>query len=535
MCASNYVNGSTIYIWNAKTGKLLHMLDLNYQGVILFNGQTVAVVMFDCVKVWDTVSESQIQTIPNSKNHPAALSSTEQKLACGSSNGSVRVWDIKSGRHVQTLLGHAGDVVSVEFSPNGQKLVSKFRGPDTVLIWDSVVIWDLGSGSSFVLHIRHGRKHPLYNSPLTFSPNGQSLAFGVGLTVEIWDVESQTPSQTSQLNLDVEKLPDSLKFAKGIAFLLDEQFLASWHRDGSVVVWDVPSASLSRIFKIDTSKPENFVAFSPSGPRLASVLATPDGSNIKIWDATLDSPLSQELQGHDSTIQQLVFSPCGQTLASLTRQDYPVSYSIIFLWNVATGSLLETIKYSGHIFSMVFLASEAELPPFNGDLIWDAKCGVRLKLVKNVLGWLTRDNHYDTNQPYGLDLSNRWVTVNHKKVIWLPKARQASILASYGTKVAIGSVSGVVTILDMDPKLIETSGTSVYDLGHERPRCLDDIYASDSASTGDDLDTEDEDTEMENSEIEDLEVEDSEMEHSEIGDSDMEKDDENDSDDDDDD
>ena len=507
----------TVYTFDARTGELLHTLqskDFNLTSVkfLLFDGQEIAAVSSETVEVWDVISGSPLLTIHESDEIvSAALSPTGQRLAFGFRNGSVRVWDINSGRHVQTFSGHASDFMSVEFSPNGQKLASICQDRGTILIWD------LGFGRIYTLQIYPQDKHFRLTSPLTFSPNGQLIACGFGFQVEIWDAESRMLLQT----LDIGH--HFAKGYKGIAFLLYEQHIASWNADGTVGMWNIPSGSLLRTFKRDEKEGGDFTSFSPNGQRLASVSHNNfSGHKIKIWDATFESPLSQELQGHDDFIKTLVFSPYGQKLASLSchRRSHN---STIRLWNVATGSLLETTKHPKYVTSVLFLADGAELPPVDGEYIWNAKCGVRLRIVTNAPGWMHDRIHYDANQPYGLDVSSRWVTINHKRVIWLPKARQASILASYGTKVAIGSVSGVVTILKMDPELIETSETSLDDLGDERARSLDEIYASDSVSTGDDL---------EYCELNDTENEDKEMEDSEMEDSDMETVDEDDRDDD---
>ena len=496
---------STVYTFDARTGKLLHTLqskDFNLTSVkfLLFDGQEIAAVRSETVEVWDVISGSPLLTIHESDEIvAAALSPTGQRLAFGFRNGSVRVWDINSGRHVQTFSGHASDVMSVEFSPNGQKLASICQHRDTILIWD------LGFSSRSTLKIYQQFR---LTSALTFSPNGQRIACGCGFfQVEIWDAESRTLLQT----LDIGH--HFAKGYKGIAFLLNEQHLASWDADGTVGVWNIPSGSLLRTFKRDEKERGDFTSFSPNGQRLASVSHNNfSGLKIKIWDAIFESPLSQELQGHDDFIKTLVFSPYGQKLASLSSHRSPHK-STIRLWNVATGSLLETITHPIYVTSVLFLADGAELPPVAGEYIWNAKCGVRLRIVTNALSWIDIGIHYYANQLYGLDVSSRWVLVNQKRVIWLPIARKAFTIASFGTKVAIGSVSGVVTILDMDPELIETSMASFPNLEQERAGFLDEIYASDDVSTGDDLDTEDEDTEMEISELEDSEMEDSDMEN----------------------
>ena len=510
MCVSKDL---TVRVWDATTGTLLHTLQdnrlskheisLNRSLYFLFNGQNIAFVWPNTIEVWDVILKYRIQKMERNDRDLVALSPVEQKLASGSSSGTVRVWDIASGTLLQTYEDCRRIILSLEFSPDGQKLASVLRNRNTILIWD------LGSGSSSTLQIHPRHENSRLTLPLIFSRNGQRLACGFDFNVGIWDAESRTLLQTLKCH----------HFPQRIAFLLNEQHFAFWGANGIVEVWSIPSGSLLRTIKRDKKQSEYFMAFSPNGERLASVSHHDWRQHIiKIWGATFESPLSQEPQGHDNFIRQLVFSPCGQKLASLSYdEDHGWKYFTICLWNVATGSLLETIQYPKYVHSVVFLVGGAAPAFFDGEYIWNAKCGVRLRIVTTAPDWINDRIPDHANQPHGVDLSSRWVTVNQKRVVWLPETRAASTIGSYGTKVAIGSIYGVVTILDLDPKLIETSTVSLPNLGHIRAGSLNEIDTSDSGSTGNDLeyseisDLENEDTEMGVSGMEDSEVEDSDM------------------------
>ena len=61
------------------------------------------------------------------------------KVASGSDDKTVKLWDVTSGECLQTLEGHSSRVRSVSFSPDGTKVAS---GSDD----KTVKLWDVTSG-----------------------------------------------------------------------------------------------------------------------------------------------------------------------------------------------------------------------------------------------------------------------------------------------------------------------------------------------------------------------------------------------------
>lgn len=86
------------------------------------------------------------------------------------------------------------------------------------------------------------------------------------------------------------------------------------------------------------------VAFSPDGKMLA---AAGVGTKIELWD-TQTGKLLETLDGHGEDIQALAFSPDGKLLASAS-DDYTVK-----LWNMPGGSLARTLE--GHELQVIDLA-----------------------------------------------------------------------------------------------------------------------------------------------------------------------------------
>ena len=121
------------------------------------------------------------------------------------------------------------------------------------------------------------------------------------------------------------------------------------------------------------------VVFSPDGQTLAS------GSwddTIKLWDVRTWKEL-HTLLGNSNGVESVAFSPDGQTLANGGGDG------IIKLWNVRTGEELRTLRNSGSVLSVAFSPDGKTLASGSYDQtirLWDVKSGQKLCTLRR---------HYD--------------------------------------------------------------------------------------------------------------------------------------------
>ena len=131
------------------------------------------------VKVWEVGSWWEVATLRGHENwvYSVSFSPDGKFLASGSDDATVKVWEVGSWREVATLRGHWGSVWSVTFSPDGKFLAS---GSDK-----TVKVWEVGSWRE-VATLR-GHKECVYS--VSFSPDGKFLASGsLDKTVKVWEV-----------------------------------------------------------------------------------------------------------------------------------------------------------------------------------------------------------------------------------------------------------------------------------------------------------------------------------------------------------
>ena len=172
------------------------------------------------------------------------------RVASGSDDCSVRLWDIMSGAPNMTPEGHSALVSCVAFSPDGLRVASGLND-------HSVQLWDAMSGAPILTLEGHSR----WISSVAFSPDGLRVASGSDdWSVRLWDTMSGAP---------ILALEGHSSGVSSVAFSPDGLRVASGLYDCSVWLWDAMSGMPIATLR-GHSNFVSFIAFSTNALILLS-------------------------------------------------------------------------------------------------------------------------------------------------------------------------------------------------------------------------------------------------------------------------
>ena len=135
------------------------------------------------IRIWDAKTGEQIGSPLRGHSHrvnSVCWNNDGTKLASGSSDETVKIWNPATGECLWTLSGHSNCVRSVSWSPDGAKLAS---GSDD----KTVRIWEVATGKE----LSQLKAHSDWVRAVAWSPCGQWLASGGdGKMVFVFDTKT---------------------------------------------------------------------------------------------------------------------------------------------------------------------------------------------------------------------------------------------------------------------------------------------------------------------------------------------------------
>lgn len=200
------------------------------------DGKMIASGSWDkTAKLIDLQSGNIIRTLSGHEGwvNSVAFAPDGKTVATGSQDGAVRLWNVQTGKIVREQSEFITGVRAVAFSPDGKLLAAggwipgKTEGAVTTLVGGGVRLWDVATGTVLADLVGHAGEV----TSVSFSPDGRILASGSeDTTVILWDVGRK--EMLDQLTGHTGKIVS-------VAFSPDGMLLASGATDGKVIVWFV--------------------------------------------------------------------------------------------------------------------------------------------------------------------------------------------------------------------------------------------------------------------------------------------------------
>ncbi len=266
--------------------------------------------------------------------YATAWSPDGKRIASGSGDTTVQVWDALDGLHVLLYKGHSREVYTVAWSPDG-KLIASGSGDATVQVWDAT------TGNSIYTY----RGHTSRVNSVAWSPGGNRIASGSDDgTIQMWDVVTGS---------SVITYGDHSKKVGSVAWFSDGKNIVAGS-EGAVQIWDTITGN--SLFTYAGNSP---VAWSPDGKYIVSGNST---GGLGVWDATERKSIytySDITSAQYGNVRAVAWSPDGKRIATAIN-SYDQSRNDVQVWDSVTGTTLFIFRDRGGAVNTVAWSSDGK-------------------------------------------------------------------------------------------------------------------------------------------------------------------------------
>jgi WD40 repeat protein len=291
----------------------------------------------------------------------------------------VQVWDFRTRRPQGGPLQHGHRIYSVEFSPDGEFLISATAD-------DVAYVWRVSTGQ-LLFKLQHSNM--VYAG--SFSPDGQTILTGsVDHTARLWDASTGAPLTESMLHegrvLHAAFRPDGL------------QILTAGWEDGTVKLWEMPSRAAPQR-TLPHSAPVVFAEFGPDAHDVITttaaniVTANTDNSwsnfrpSVNLWDARANKLIfTPELSAGEAPLAAQ-FTIQGPRAFTVLRHRPPGAGARAFstgtIWDLAARKAVGVVTNQPMINCARFSHDASVVAAGSADgsiTIWDARKCVTLRV-----------------------------------------------------------------------------------------------------------------------------------------------------------
>jgi WD40 repeat protein len=194
----------TVRVWDAATGRQIHILS-GVSDIIIglefsLDGRHLALAGADLrlprpseARIWETATGRQVGTLGQSFDEGTMAFHPDGRRLARSIGADILILDMASGLEVLRLRGHTALVSGMAFNSTGGRLAS--AGHD-----GTVKLWDMATGRE-ILSLIHGKGDPV--TGVSISPDGlQIVSTSESGTIKVWDATPLSESPSAANNSD---------------------------------------------------------------------------------------------------------------------------------------------------------------------------------------------------------------------------------------------------------------------------------------------------------------------------------------------
>ncbi|KAG1882626.1 quinon protein alcohol dehydrogenase-like superfamily [Suillus subluteus] len=280
------------------------------------------------LRIWDLKSGKQIGEDwrdGDSKVWTISLSPDGTKVVSGSEDGVVRLWDMDTCKVTAKWTGHTETVRSVCWIRDGRRVVSGSMD-------GTARVWDVEKGETILgpIETRHKIVFTVVYSPdmTMFATGGDDRPRTAG--GDSYSLNPGPDSQLSEIKIWDEKTGELVVALKGhtgsvmcLAWTPDGKTLISGSADHSIRTWN--TSNWKQIAVLDGHTAHVFgIAISPNGRILASASAD---KTARLWDLDNNKSISSPLK-HEETVAVVSFSTDGKLLATACDNNNAYAWDV---------------------------------------------------------------------------------------------------------------------------------------------------------------------------------------------------------------
>ncbi len=264
------------------------------------------------IKVWDLMKGKCTRTLKGHASLISALCITPDgnRAVSGDWDGELRIWDVQRGKCLKAFQGDSS-IAAVSITPDGRFAVSGSSMETNQKVKDcSLSVWDVENGSC--LKTLHG--HADYVQSVSVSPDGRSAVSSDSATIRYWDITKAASVQVPEWHTQPVEGVALTACGKLAVSGCSARFWGKAKGSFAVKTWNVDSGECRNTL-VGHSGGVYAVGLTPDDRIIASASGGLDMS-IRLWELESGKCLKEILGNHTALVKALSIPKDGRAFVS---------------------------------------------------------------------------------------------------------------------------------------------------------------------------------------------------------------------------